>query len=104
MATSYPKRESEPIEATNLKITSRFLLIYEKKRERIVAELWEEYEQFLKVLMDDKLNLVLEEMMSNLTSKFEDLSVSKTALQLCNQRVRNQFEESTFLLSRAKQP
>ena len=40
----------------------------------------EEHEQFLKELIDGKPSLVLEEMMDNLTNKFEDLSISKTAL------------------------
>ncbi|KAG1436354.1 hypothetical protein G6F56_013593 [Rhizopus delemar] len=40
----------------------------------------EEHEQFLKELIDDKPSLVLEEMMDSLTSKLEDLSISKTAL------------------------
>lgn len=65
--------------------------------------LGEEHEQYLMVRIDGKLSLVLEKMMDDLTSKFEDLSISNTALQLCNQKLRNQFEESIFLLSRAKQ-
>ncbi|KAG1255894.1 hypothetical protein G6F68_010039 [Rhizopus microsporus] len=44
------------------------------------SALREEHEQFLKELIDDKPSLVLEEMMDSLTSKFVDLSISKTAL------------------------
>lgn len=57
----------------------------------------EEHEQFLKELIDGKPSLVLEEMMDNLTNKFEDLSISKTALyNFVTERCRISLKKAHF--------